>query len=169
MNAVGASVDALLNLYLIHRATQLPFSFGVAILVMNTADVFGSVAGNLLHTGYFQRWTFRGVMLTTVVAFEGLFINLLFWQNYWVVVTIMMIGGFCMGQANPKLMASLLKVADQSIVGSLGGIINSLATISIPIGSVGLVLLDNIVSPEAAYLTAMGLLLACGGCLFIRR
>ena len=74
-----------------------------------------------------------------------------------------------MGQANPKLMASLLKVADQSIVGSLGGIINSLATISIPIGSVGLVLLDNIVSPEAAYLTAMGLLFACGGCLFIRR
>ncbi|KZU92588.1 integral membrane protein [Lactiplantibacillus plantarum] len=63
LNAVGASVDALLNLYLIHRATQLPFSFGVAILVMNTADVFGSVAGNLLHTGYFQRWTFRGVML----------------------------------------------------------------------------------------------------------
>lgn len=45
LNAVGASVDALLNLYLIHRATQLPFSFGVAILVMNTADVFGSVAG----------------------------------------------------------------------------------------------------------------------------
>ena len=163
LNAVGASVDALLNLYLIHRATQLPLSFGVAILVMNTADVFGSVAGNLLHTGYFQRWT------CTVVAFEGLFINLLFWQNYWIVVTIMMIGGFCMGQANPKLMASLLKVADQSIVGSLGGIINSLATISIPIGSVGLVLLDNIVSPEAAYLTAMGLLLACGGCLFIRR
>ncbi|MDV2576442.1 hypothetical protein RYX41_08085 [Lactiplantibacillus plantarum] len=27
LNAVGASVDALLNLYLIHRATQLPFSF----------------------------------------------------------------------------------------------------------------------------------------------
>lgn len=169
LNAVGASVDALLNLYLIHRAAQLPFSFGVAILVMNTADVFGSVAGNLLHTGCFQRWAFRGVMLTTVVAFAGLFINLLIWKNYWVVVTIMMIGGFCMGQANPKLMASLLKVADQSIVGSLGGIINSLATISIPIGSVGLVLLDNIVSPEAAYLTAMGLLLACGGCLFIRR
>lgn len=169
LNAVGASVDALLNLYLIDHGAALPLSFGGAVLVMNTAFVIGSVAGNLLHTGWFQKWSFRAVMLTTVVTFEGLFINLLSWQNYWVVVTVMMIGGFCMGQANPKLMASLLKVADRQIVGSLSGIINSLATISIPIGSVGLVLLANVVGPQAAYLTAMGLLLACGGCLFIRR
>ncbi|WEE34781.1 MFS transporter [Lactiplantibacillus paraplantarum] len=168
LNAVGASVDALLNLYLIDHGAALPLSFGSAVLVMNTAFVIGSVAGNLLHTGWFQKWSFRAVMLTTVVTFEGLFINLLSWQNYWVVVTVMMIGGFCMGQANPKLMASLLKVADRQIVGSLSGIINSLATISIPIGSVGLVLLANVVGPQAAYLTAMGLLLACGGCLFIR-
>nr|WP_231103687.1 hypothetical protein [Lactiplantibacillus pentosus] len=73
-----------------------------------------------------------------------------------------------MGQANPKLMASLLKIADRSIVGSLSGIINSLVTISMPIGSVGLVLLDNVVSPEAAYVTGIGMLLASGGCLFIR-
>ncbi|MDL2061053.1 MFS transporter [Lactiplantibacillus paraplantarum] len=169
LNAVGASVDALLNLYLIDHGAALPLSFGSAVLVMNTAFVIGSVAGNLLHTGWFQKWSFRAVMLTTVVTFEGLFIDLLSWQNYWVVVTVMMIGGFCMGQANPKLMASLLKVADRQIVGSLSGIINSLATISIPIGSVGLVLLANVVGPQAAYLTAMGLLLACGGCLFIRR
>lgn len=169
LNAVGASVDALLNLYLIDHGAALPLSFGGAVLVMNTAFVIGSVAGNLLHTCWFQKWSFRAVMLTTVVTFEGLFINLLSWQNYWVVVTVMMIGGFCMGQANPKLMASLLKVADRQIVGSLSGIINSLATISIPIGSVGLVLLANVVGPQAAYLTAMGLLLACGGCLFIRR
>lgn len=168
LNAVGASVDALLNLYLIDHGAALPLSFGGAVLVMNTAFVIGSVAGNLLHTGWFQKWSFRAVMLTTVMTFEGLFINLLSWQNYWVVVTVMMIGGFCMGQANPKLMASLLKVADRQIVGSLSGIINSLATISIPIGSVGLVLLANVVGPQAAYLTAMGLLLACGGCLFIR-
>ncbi|TBX41770.1 MFS transporter [Lactiplantibacillus paraplantarum] len=168
LNAVGASVDALLNLYLIDHGAALPLSFGSAVLVMNTAFVIGSVAGNLLHTGWFQKWSFRAVMLTTVMTFEGLFINLLSWQNYWVVVTVMMIGGFCMGQANPKLMASLLKVADRQIVGSLSGIINSLATISIPIGSVGLVLLANVVGPQAAYLTAMGLLLACGGCLFIR-
>ena len=168
LNAVGASVDALLNLYLIDHGAALPLSFGSAVLVMNTAFVIGSVAGNLLHTGWFQKWSFRAVMLTTVMTFEGLFINLLSWQNYWVVVIVMMIGGFCMGQANPKLMASLLKVADRQIVGSLSGIINSLATISIPIGSVGLVLLANVVGPQAAYLTAMGLLLACGGCLFIR-
>ncbi|KRK26705.1 integral membrane protein [Lactiplantibacillus pentosus DSM 20314] len=104
-----------------------------------------------------------------MIMFAGLFINLLSWQNYWLVVAIMTIGGFCMGQANPKLMASLLKVADGSIVGSLSGIINSLVTISMPIGSVGLVLLDNVVSPAAAYVTGIGMLLVSGGCLFIRR
>ena len=104
-----------------------------------------------------------------MIMFAGLFINLLSWQNYWLVVAIMAIGGFCMGQANPKLMASLLKVADGSIVGSLSGIINSLVTISMPIGSVGLVLLDNVVSPAAAYVAGIGMLLVSGGCLFIRR
>jgi len=109
LNAVGASVDTILNLYLIDCGNTLPIPFSVAVLVMNTMFVIGSVAGNLLHTGWFQKWSFRAVILATVLAYELMYINLLSWQNYWLVILIMLIGGFCMGQANPKLMASLLQ------------------------------------------------------------
>ncbi|WP_047999949.1 MFS transporter [Lactiplantibacillus herbarum] len=168
LNAVGASVDAILNLYLIDRGSTLPIPFSVAVLVMNTMFVIGSVAGNLLHTGWFQKWSFRAVILVTVLVYELMYINLLSWQNYWLVVLIMLIGGFCMGQANPKLMASLLKVADEQIVGSLSGVLNTLATLSIPIGSIGLVLIDNVVSAQAAYVVSMMILAACAGCLWIK-
>lgn len=168
LNAVGASVDTILNLYLIDRGSTLPIPFSVAVLVMNTMFVIGSVAGNLLHTGWFQRWSFRSVILATVLAYELMYINLLSWQNYWLVILIMLIGGFCMGQANPKLMASLLKVADEQIVGSLSGVLNTLATLSIPIGSIGLVLIDNVVSAQAAYAVSMVVLIACAGCLWIK-
>ncbi|WP_318765981.1 MFS transporter [Lactiplantibacillus carotarum] len=165
MNAVGASLDAVLNLFLLQRGSRLPVSFSVAVFIMNTVFVVGNIAGNLLHTGIFKRWTFRAMMLTTVGTFEALFINLLTVQDFWLVTLFMGIGGFCMGQVNPKLMASLLRVAPPEMVGSISGMLNSLAMISRPIGSIGIVLIYNVVNPLSAYALAMGLLGACGACL----
>lgn len=68
------------------------------------------------------------------------------------------VAGFGMGQMNPKLYANLMKIAAADELGSINGVLTALATISIPVGSVGIVLIYNAVSPIAAYGVSLGLL-----------
>jgi len=45
------------------------------------------------------------------------------------------------------------------MIGTVSGTLGSLVSVTIPIGSIGLVLLYNVVSPASAYYTSIGLLL----------
>jgi len=158
INAVGASIDAVLNLFLLQKASRLPLPFSLGVWVLNTVFVIGTIGGNLCHTGWFQRLSFRVVELMTLAVLGSIYLDLLTFQNYWVIVVGMGVAGFGMGQMNPKLYANLMKVAAADELGSINGVLNALATISIPVGSVGIVLIYNAVSPIAAYRVSLGLL-----------
>ncbi|GAB5055794.1 MFS transporter [Companilactobacillus alimentarius] len=167
MNAVGASLDAIINLYLIDQGNKLPLSFNVSVLTINTILVGGTILGSILHSGWFQKWSFRSVMSLCVFVLEIFYINLINWESFIIVLISMAIGGFCMGQINPKLTASLLKNADSEIVGSLTGLMNTISIISMPLGAIVLVLIYNIINPETAYIISMILLLLSLLCLFL--
>ncbi|MFC6202352.1 MFS transporter [Lactiplantibacillus nangangensis] len=158
INAVGASIDAVLNLFLLQKATQLPLSFSLGVWVLNTVFVIGTIGGNLCHTGWFQRFSFRAVELMTLAVLGSIYLDLLTFQNYWVIVVGMGVAGFGMGQMNPQLYANLMKIAAADELGSINGVLSALATISIPVGSVGIVLIYNAISPIAAYGVSLGLL-----------
>lgn len=167
INAVGASIDAIINLFLLSQGTRLPISFSVAVLITNTIFIIGMIVGSVLHMGIFESWSYQRFVWITIVTVTGIYLNLMTWQNYWLVVFGMGIAGFCMGQVNPKLNASLLRVADAEIVGSLQGLLTSLSAISLPIGSIGIVLVYNVVSSDAAYWLSIVLLMMSGSCLLI--
>ena len=167
LNAVGASLDAIINLFLIDNESAVPFHFGVSILIINIVLVTGTILGSVLHTGFFQKLSFKLVMLLSIISLGLLFADLMFWKNFWIILITLGLSGFGMGQANPKIMASLLKVADADIVGSLSGLLDSLAVMSIPIGSIGLVLIYNLINSHTAYLVAIMLLIGCAFCLLL--
>lgn len=158
INAVGASIDAVLNLFLLQKASRLPLPFSLGVWVLNTVFVIGMIGGNLCHTGWFQRLSFRAVELMTLAVLGSIYLDLLTFQNYWVIVFGTGVAGFGMGQMNPKLYANLMKFAAADELGSINGVLTALATISIPVGSIGIVLIYNAVSPIAAYGVSLGLL-----------
>jgi len=166
MNAVGASIDAILNLFLLQLGAQRPLPFGVSVWVLNTTFVVGTILGSLLHTGWFKRLTFRVVELLTLGVLSFIYLNLLTIQNYWLIVIGMGLSGFGLGQMNPKLYANLMKVADPQQLGSVSGVLSSLSTIAIPIGSMGLVLIYNVISGPAAWGASLGLLVLAAASLF---
>nr|WP_125762375.1 hypothetical protein [Levilactobacillus mulengensis] len=88
-----------------------------------------------------------------------LFSNFLLIQNYWFVLFTVFLTSFGLAKLNPKLYAQIIEAADEKIVGTVVGTLGSLVTAAVPIGSVGLVVLYNSVSPDFAYLTAIALLI----------
>lgn len=167
LNAVGSSQDAIINLYLVDQGDKLPLPFGVSVLIINSVVVIGSILGSILHSGIFKQWSFKSVMTVCVISMELFYLNLLGLQSFWGIIVTMGIGGFCMGQANPKLTAALLKVANPDIIGSLTGLMNTVCIISMPIGTIGIVLLYNVVNPAVSYLISMVLLFISIACLYL--
>lgn len=167
LNAVGSSQDAIINLYLVDQGNKLPLPFGVSVLIINSVVVIGSILGSILHSGIFKKWSFKAVMTVCVISMELFYFDLLGLQSFWGIIVTMSIGGFCMGQANPKLTAALLKTADPEIIGSLTGLMNTVSIISMPIGTVGIVLLYNLVNPAVSYLISMILLFISIACLYL--
>ncbi|CAJ1189283.1 hypothetical protein CPR19092_LGOLGGFK_01220 [Companilactobacillus paralimentarius] len=167
INAVGSSLDAVINLYLVDQGNKLPLPFSVSVLIINTVLVAGTILGSILHSGWFKNLSFRSVMITCVVALGLFYINLLSLKSFMIIIISMVIGGFCMGQANPKLTAALLKTADEEIIGSLTGLMNTVSIISMPLGTIGIVLIYNLINPALAYIVSMILLALSAVCLFL--
>jgi Major Facilitator Superfamily. len=167
INAVGSSLDAVINLYLVDQGNKLPLPFSVSVLIINTVLVAGTILGSILHSGWFKNLSFRSVMITCVVALGLFYINLLSLKSFMIIIISMVIGGFCMGQANPKLTAALLKTADEEIIGSLTGLMNTVSIISMPLGTIGIVLICNLINPALAYIVSMILLALLAVCLFL--
>ncbi|VDG24164.1 MFS transporter [Lactiplantibacillus mudanjiangensis] len=168
VNAVGASIDSILTLFLLQQGSRLPVSFSVGIVIVNTGFIGGLILGSWLQLAWLSRLTYRTMVWFTIGVLSLIYIELWWGQNFWVVTLGMLLAGFGMGQLNPKLNAGLLQRAPAEIVGSLQGLLMSLATLAVPIGSIGIVLIYNVESQQAAYGVSLGLLVLAAGCLIKR-
>jgi len=158
VNAVGASVDAVINLYLLDQGKATGIPFGMAILIVNVLFVIGTVMGSTLRLKFLDRQSFKMVMVETIAVMVVLYLDFLWLQNYWLLVVLMFAIAFGLGNMNPKLYAQVISIADQSLVGTIFGTVSSLVTVAAPVGSVGIVLLYNAVSPAAAYWVSIAIL-----------
>jgi len=157
-NGVGAATDALVNLFLLNNTHLTPMPFSIEILVVNIIYILGMLCGSLLKIPVIDRLNFKTIMGASIVLAMLLFVNFAFTANYWILTAMLFCTSFGMAKINPKITSEIMKMADDSIIGTVSGTMSSMSSISIPIGSIGLVLLYNAVSPVSAYYTAMALL-----------
>ena len=169
VNGVAASIDALINLFILNHPhlTTLPFS--VEILLVNVLFIAGSVIGSLAKSQFLDHLSYRAIMATATLTILVLFINFIALQSYWLLLGGMSFTAFCLGQLNPKLTAQIIATTDQTIIGTVTGALSSLVTIAVPLGSIGLVLLYNVIAPTMAYSTGIFFLLFGITALFVKQ
>lgn len=155
LNGIGTGIDGVLNLFILDNSKIIPMSFSSAILTINIIFVIGSIAGNILPIKYFQQLSLHSLILLIIVEMIAMFIILLFQKNYWVVLTLMFIISFSLGKLNPKFSALIMNNTPSTYLGSIFGIIDSIVTISSPIGSIFLVSCYNILSEQLTFLLAI--------------
>lgn len=165
VNAVGASVDAVINLYLLDQGKTAGLPFGVAVLIVNILYVVGTILGSTWRFKFLDRQTFKTMMVATIGIMIILYLNFLWLHNYILLVILMFAIAFGLGNMNPKLYAQVISIADQSLVGTIFGAVSSLVTVAAPVGSVGIVLIYNAISPAAAYWVSIVILLLGTGIL----
>lgn len=159
INSVGASIDSVINLYFVSYPHATPFSFSVSLVILNTFNIIGSILGNIINISWLSRKSIKTLLIygSTIIIF--IYLNFLLCKNFWLTVLLMFIVGFFIGFINPTIDSKLMQNTDPAIMGSIWGIIGTLATVSIPFGSVGLILIYNAISPQAMFIIAIVLMI----------
>lgn len=159
INAVGASIDSVISLFFISYPQTTPFSFSVSLVVINTAYIIGSILGNVSNISWLKNKSIITILIYSSILITCIYLNFLLLKNFWLTVLLMFIVAFVIGFLNPTIDSKLMKNTDPSIMGTMWGIIGTLATVSIPFGTVGLILIYNTVSPQVMFVAAITLML----------
>lgn len=159
INAVGASIDSVISLFFISYPSTIPFSFSVSLVIINTVYIIGSILGNIIEIPWLKNKSIKVVLVYSSLLILCIYLNFLLIKNFLLTVFLMFTIAFIVGFLNPTLESKLIETTDPNIMGSMWGIIGTLATVSIPFGSVGLILIYNILSPQAMFIVSIMLML----------
>ena len=150
LNVATMGCDAILNLMFIDLAPRMPVSYSVAILMVNVVFVAGSVLGGITKNTWFDRLSLFQLLLAAILAPMLTYLILLAVPQLALILGGMFAVGFMSGKLDPKMFAIMMSQIDPHLTGTVFGTISSIVTLAAPVGSVGIVLLYNLVGATAA-------------------
>ena len=156
LNVATMSIDAILNLMFIDLASRMPVSYSVAILMVNVVFVTGSVLGGITKNTWFDRLSLFQLLLAAILAPMLTYVTLLVVPQLILILGGMFAVGFMSGKLDPKMFAIMMPQIDTHLTGTVFGTISSIVTLAAPVGSVGIVLLYNLVGATAACSVMIG-------------
>ena len=139
LNALGASIDGILNLYILEHPQVSPLGFGLTILIINIIFVFGNVLGSVIVHDFLKNTSIQKLLLLAAGLLGIFFIILMFNLSVFVIIIVLFSIMYVLGKINPKLSAMLMDNVDSASLSTILGILNSSLTVATPIGSIFLV------------------------------
>lgn len=157
LNILAMSVDTVLNLYFITAAPKFGLPYATAILLTNLVFVLGSVLGGVSRHTWLDQLSFPKLTLITTIAIGSVYLGLLLLPTIGLILLTQFITAFCSGKLDPKMYALSTATVAPNLTGTVLGLVSTTVTIGAPAGSVGLVLLYNLVGSQLAFAVAVGL------------
>lgn len=139
LNALGASIDGILNLYILEHPQVSPLGFGLTILIINIIFVVGNVLGSVIVHDFLKNTSIQKLLLLAAGLLGIFFIILMFNLSVFVIMIVLFSIMYVLGKINPKLSAMLMDNVDSASLSTILGILNSSLTVATPIGSIFLV------------------------------
>lgn len=159
LNIVSVGLNAILNLLFIDLAPTLKINYSIAILLVNIVYVIGSVLGGITKNTWIDQLNLFQLLLVTLGAPTIAFSILLLYPKLIPILIGMFLVAFMSGKLDPKMFATMMPQINPHLTGTVFGTISTLVTVAAPVGSVGIVLLYNLVGKVAACLFALGLVM----------
>lgn len=157
LNVATMSSDAILNLMFIDLAPRMHVSYSAAILMVNVIFVAGSVLGGITKNTCFDRFSLFQLLLAAILAPMVTYLILLTLPRLLLILGGMFAVGFMSGKLDPKMFAIMMPQIDPHLTGTVFGTISSIVTLAAPVGSVGIILLYNLVGATAACSLVIGM------------
>ncbi len=139
LNSLGASIDGILNLYVLNNTYVSPLNFGTTILIINMIFVAGNMLGAVIVNDFMRKYTIKKLILLSCLSLSTLYITLLFNLGLLMILIPLFLLTYTIGKLNPKLYSLLMKNTNSESLSIILGTLNTSLTIAAPVGSIILV------------------------------
>ncbi|MCL0312213.1 MFS transporter [Apilactobacillus sp. TMW 2.2459] len=165
MNAIGASMDTVLNLFLLTNEHLTSLSFGVEILLATIAFLVGIVLGGVTNVKLLDQMPFRLMAFFQNLFMILLFLNFMWLRNYWIMLMLFFVSAFLSSKVNAKINALIIEMTEPDMLATVDGTLSSMAMIAVPVGTITVGLLYNAFSPLVTYVFCISVLVISLLCL----
>ncbi|CAM3148508.1 MFS transporter [Lactiplantibacillus plajomi] len=169
-NICDTSLDGILNLFFIDLSSELPVSYGTAIVLTNCVYVAGSVLGAASRHTWLDRVTNLSLLLITTAATGLAYMVLLIAPRFTLILLSVLVVAFCNGKLNPRLISQLMQVIPAQNTAAVLGTVSAVVMMAAPIGSMFILLCYNLYGATIALTIVLTLaVMTFGWCLVAKR
>ncbi|USS87158.1 MFS transporter [Fructilactobacillus cliffordii] len=144
-NLLTSMQEVLMTLTLLHYHSLILFNYGFTVALVGAVESGGMIVGSFFGLPPLRRASIESNVILVLATLLGLFLDMLVARNRIVMIMLVAIVGYLCGILFPKIDAFIMKAAPEEQLGTIMSAINSLVTLTIPLGSLVVVALGNLI------------------------
>jgi len=165
INLVGSGQSTLLSLSYIQHKSLLFLNFGYTVALIDMVESIGMIIGSFLPMKRLAWLSIRANLIVMFMVCCLISVNLLVFQNRYLLLGLMVLSGILIGLLNPRIQADMISILPEKSIGSIMSVFYTIIQATVPLGAIVFAFLANSVSLVLAWWGLLAVIV--GGAVYV--
>lgn len=153
LNLLVGSIDGLISLTLLQYPSIYIKNYGFSLSIVNTMLAIGLVSGSFFTNDFLKRIKLNMLIIILLLFLTLLSLNLVLSPSIYVIVMSFFGIGYTLGKISPRVSTYVMTSVTEKQLGQIAGFMNTLVTLSVPLGQLIFLTIANSVSLNSAWIS----------------
>lgn len=153
LNLLVGSIDGLISLTLLQYPGIYIKNYGFSLSIVNTMLAIGLVSGSFFTNDFLKRIKLNMLIIILLLFLTLLSLNLVLSPSIYVIIMSFFGIGYTLGKISPRVSTYVMTSVAEKQLGQIAGFMNTLVTLSVPIGQLIFLSIANSVSLNSAWIS----------------
>lgn len=153
LNLLVGSIDGLISLTLLQYPSIYIKNYGFSLSIINTMLAIGLVSGSFFTNDFLKRIHLNMLIIILLLFLTLLSLNLVLSPSIYVIIMSFFGMGYTLGKISPRVSTYVMTSVAEKQLGQIAGFMNTLVTLSVPIGQLIFLSIANSVSLNSAWIS----------------
>jgi len=153
LNLLVGSIDGLISLTLLKYPSIYIKNYGFSLSIVNTVLAIGLVSGSFFTNDFLKRIKLNMLIIILLLFLTLLSLNLVLSPSIYVIIMSFFGIGYTLGKISPRVSTYVMTSVAEKQLGQIAGFMNTLVTLSVPIGQLIFLTIANSVSLNSAWIS----------------
>jgi len=153
LNLLVGSIDGLISLTLLKYPSIYIKNYGFSLSIVNTMLAIGLVSGSFFTNDFLKRIKLNMLIIILLLFLTLLSLNLVLSPSIYVIVMSFFGIGYTLGKISPRVSTYVMTSVTEKQLGQIAGFMNTLVTLSVPLGQLIFLTIANSVSLNSAWIS----------------
>ncbi len=151
VNTLGSSIDGLTSVLLAEQKALWFGSFGTTVAVISVVSSTAIIVAALFMHDGLQHVSLPALIAVTMISLTVFALNMVIWQNRYVMVVMMATAMYPIGKVNPRISGEIMTRVDSSHLAATASVLQTFCMIGAPVGTATFLGIANWINPVTAW------------------